>query len=49
MAKLTTEDVREIRRLAASGVVQRRIAEQFGLSYAAVCLIINRRTWQHVE
>jgi hypothetical protein len=38
---LTSEDIATIRRLHSSGVVQRRLAEHFGVSYSAICKLIK--------
>lgn len=48
MSKLTEDDVLEIRRLAESGMVKRRIAERFGISATNVTDITLRHTWKHV-
>jgi hypothetical protein len=48
-AKLTTDQVREIRRLYDTGTyTQPEIAKRFGVCKATICLIINRRTWTHI-
>jgi len=47
-AKLTTDKVREIRRLRSGGLGQREIAEQFAVSQAAIQSIISGRNWRHV-
>lgn len=47
-AKLTTEDVREIRRRVASGEMQKTLCLEFGLSKAEVSNIVNRKLWPHV-
>lgn len=47
-AKLSEEDVLEMRNLHARGVKQRAIAEQFGLSYQQTSRIINRKQWTHI-
>lgn len=49
MSKLTDSDVREIRRLLARGVVQRRIAEQFGVAPCKITMIKHGTAWKHVE
>jgi hypothetical protein len=46
--KVTTEDVREIRRLAAEGHRQRDIAARFGIVQSNVGMIVRRETWRHV-
>ncbi len=48
-AKLTDDDVREIRRLAAKGVLQHEIAAKYGVAQSRISLIYNRKTWPHVE
>lgn len=47
-AKLTEEDVREIRRLREQGVFMRVIAAQFEISTAMVSNITTRKAWRHV-
>jgi len=47
-AKLTVEQVREIRRLRAQGWTLRRLAAEFGVSDHAVRAILDSRTWKHV-
>lgn len=46
-AKLTDEEVREIRELAGT-MAQRSIAAKFGVSQAVVWAIINGKGWKHV-
>lgn len=48
-SKLTAADVREIRRLAGTGLSRRRIAAQFGVSYSPIAAILEGRTWRGVE
>ncbi len=49
IAKLTAEQVLEIRqRHAAGGVTQRRLASEYGVCFQAIHDIIRRRNWQHV-
>lgn len=48
-AKLTDDIVRQIRKMHREGVVQRRIAEQFGLHWAHVNDIVHRRIWKHID
>lgn len=48
-AKLTEDDVREIRRLVARGSLHREVAEVFGVSKAAVGAIVSGRNWSHVK
>lgn len=49
MAKLTDDKVREIRRLIAAGMVQRRIAEQFGVAPCKITMIKQGAAWSHVK
>ncbi|WP_165608906.1 HNH endonuclease signature motif containing protein [Mycolicibacterium fortuitum] len=49
MAKLTEDDVREIRTLRKSGLLLRVIAEQFDIDLCSVSDIARRRTWKHVK
>ncbi len=49
-AKLSCDDVREIRRLYAVGnSTQDALAQKFGVSQFVVSQIIRRKTWTHVE
>jgi len=49
MAKLTEDNVREIRRLYATGdFTQKELALKFGVSQSVVSGIVQRRTWKHV-
>lgn len=47
-AKLTEDDVREMRSLADS-LTKKQLAEKFGISYPNVRHILSRRTWFHVD
>jgi len=48
-AKLTEDDVREIRRLYATGKFSQRVlARRFGVSQATISLIVQRKIWKHV-
>lgn len=47
-AKLTAEDVREIRRRIAGGEVKRRLAAEFGVTPTAIQAVASRRSWKHV-
>lgn len=49
MVKLTEAQVVEIRRRVAAGEVQRRLADEFGLSPSGICRIVKARTWSHLE
>lgn len=49
MAKLTEDNVREIRRLYATGnFTQRELALRFGVSHATIGRIVRREIWKHV-
>jgi hypothetical protein len=48
-AKLNESAVREIRRLAASGVAQNALAASYGISKAAMHGIVHGKSWQHVH
>lgn len=47
-AKLTAVDIPKIRQQVASGVVQRRVAAEFGVSPTVICNIVKGKTWRHV-
>ena len=49
LAKLTADDVREIRRLRSAGVLQSVVASQFGVSDNHVSVIVRRLAWKHIE
>ncbi len=46
--RLNEQDVREIRRLRASGQTLSQIAEQFGVTLQNIGFIVRRQTWAHV-
>lgn len=48
-ARLTRENVVEIRRLVAEGTSQSEVARQFNVHRPTVNRIVNRRRWRHVE
>ena len=48
-AKLTADGVREVRRLWAGGVQQTEIAKRFSVTPQAVCNIVHRKAWAHIE
>lgn len=49
-AKLTNDNVREIRRLLQEGqLFQREIAEQFGVARSLISLIKTGRAWKHLN
>ncbi len=45
-AKLTAAQVAEIRSRVSGGERQDHLAEEFGVSKAAVCFIVSRRNWR---
>lgn len=47
-AKLTNEQVLEIRRLAAEGVTYKTLAELFEVNRYNIGKIVRRETWQHL-
>lgn len=47
MAKLTADDVREIRRLSST-VTQSQIADRYGINRSAVSMIATRKRWSHI-
>jgi predicted transcriptional regulator len=49
LAKLANEDIVEICRLYDTGVSQRRIADQFGISQANVSFIVRGKAWSHLD
>jgi hypothetical protein len=47
-SKLSQDQVLEIRSRVASGELQFRVAQNFGVTKQTVCKIVNRQKWQHV-
>ncbi len=47
-SKLTNVQVKRIRSLAFSGVIQLRLSERFGVSPATISNIVKRKNWGHV-
>jgi hypothetical protein len=47
-ARLSPEDVLEIRRRASTGETQSKLAQDFDVSKAAVNLIVLRKNWKHL-
>lgn len=47
-ARLTDDDVREIRRLHTTGMTQTAIADRFGVSRPTITYTVLRKTWTHV-
>lgn len=48
-AKLTEDDVREIRQLFAGGLSRKILAERFGVSTTNITFIVKRKLWPHIE
>jgi hypothetical protein len=48
LAKITVEDVRLIRSMAAAGESQRIVGLRFGISQSMVSQIVLNKLWQHV-
>lgn len=48
-AKLSVEQVREIRRLLAAGHSQRSLSRRFGLTHSTVWHIANGKSWVGIE
>lgn len=48
-ARITEDDVREVRRLSAAGRRQSDIVRATGISFTVVHNIIKRRAWRHVS
>jgi IS30 family transposase len=47
-ARLTTDAVVEIRRLAREGISRREIGLRYGVTHRTVNQVVNRRTWRHI-
>lgn len=48
-AKLTVDQVREIRKRKASGEGRNALAREYGVSNYAIYAIYTRKTWKHVD
>jgi hypothetical protein len=48
-AKLTDDNVREIRRLRAQGVTIREVAKRFGVTTGPIDQIMSGKRWSHVK
>lgn len=47
-AKLTEQDVRDIRVLRGQGIGVRELARRYNVSHGTITLIASRKTWKHV-
>jgi DNA-directed RNA polymerase specialized sigma24 family protein len=47
-AKLTEEEVQEIRKLKVEGMTFTELAHRFGVSSPNIHAIVNRRSWRHL-
>lgn len=48
-AKFTEHDIRTIRTLYKSGIVQTKLAEMYGVAQPTIGAILLRKTWKHVD
>lgn len=48
-AKLTPDDVREIRRKSSEGISTKDLSIEYKVSYVCICNIIHRRRWKHID
>ena len=48
-ARLSEQDVRDIRQMRASGMTVDSIGEQYGIAPAHVSGIVKRKYWRHVD
>lgn len=48
-AKLTIDQVKEIRNKSTFGISRSALAKEYGVSYSTVDGIIKRRTWKHID
>lgn len=47
-AKLTEEQVLEIRHLTTLGHTNKTLADRFGVSHGLISQVVNRQVWRHV-
>jgi hypothetical protein len=47
-SKLREQDVKEIRRLSATGMLHKEICSRFNVSRTNVTLIVNNKRWKHI-
>jgi DNA invertase Pin-like site-specific DNA recombinase len=48
-AKLKEKDIRKIRKMHKQGIMQKRIAKDFGVSKTTIYKILTGQTWTHVR
>jgi hypothetical protein len=48
-AKLTENDVRQMRALSSAGNTHRTIAAAFGVAYVTAARVVTRKAWEHVQ
>ena len=48
-AKLTAENVKEIRRLYKAGLLQREIGELFNVTQSCISTVVRNQCWQHIN
>lgn len=48
-AKLTEDDVREMRKMHEEGKTLPELVRAFGLTYASISAIVKRKSWSHAE
>jgi len=47
-AKLTNENILEIRSMADAGMLQTEIARLFNISASTISMIVNKKHWSHI-
>lgn len=47
-AVLTAEDVTEVKRLRSQGLLQREIADQYGVARTTISAVLNGYNWKHL-
>ncbi len=47
-ARLSDEDIMNIRKLAAQGISRKQISEQYGISPSHLCCIVHGTRWKHL-
>ena len=48
MAKLTNEDVIEIRKLRSSGILLQELSDLFGVTKSVISNVATHKSWKHV-